>query len=105
MLKKAILWPVGVGVFGFTFVVAASITKVTSEEWDNGILTNLVTRCGGFNPVNWFASGCSDLQLTHVAPLVLGFGVLAICIYFARRKRDAGGGLAGSSDDLVHVAK
>jgi hypothetical protein len=87
MLKKAILWPLGLTIFVFTFVEAAAISKVTSEEWDNGILHNVVTRCGGINPLRWFADGCSDLMLIHLAPLVLGLGVLGLCIYFAQRNR------------------
>jgi hypothetical protein len=96
MLKRAILWPLGVTVFVSMFFAAASISKVVGEEWDNGILSNVVTRCGGFNPLMWFSNGCSDLLLTRFAPLALGVGVLAMCIYFAERNREqrsrAGGG-------------
>ena len=85
MLKKAILWPLGLAVLVLTFVEAAGISKGVSEEWSDGVLSNVVTRCGGLNPTGWFAPGCSDLLLIHLVPLTLGLGVLSICIYFAPR--------------------
>jgi hypothetical protein len=88
MLKRAILWPLGMTVFVSTFIAAASISKVVGEEWDNGILSNVVTRCGSFNPVTWFSDPCSDLLFTRLAPLALGVGVLSMCIYFAERNRE-----------------
>ncbi len=87
MLKKAILWTLGLTVLVSTFAAAASISKVVGEEWDDGVLSNVVTRCGSFNPGTWFTDGCSDLLLTRLAPLVLGLGVLGMCIYFAQRNR------------------
>ena len=87
MLKKAILWPLGLSVLALTFVEAASISTVVSEEWDDGVLSNVVTRCGGLNPMRWFAPGCSDLLLIHLVPLALGLGALSLCIYFAHRSR------------------
>ena len=87
MLKKAILWPLGIAVFIVTFVEAASISKIVSEEWDGGVLSNVVATCGGLNPTSWFAQGCSDLLPIHLAPLALGLGVLGVSIYFAHRSR------------------
>lgn len=87
MLKKAILWPLGIAVFILTFVQAASIGTIVSEEWDGGVLRNVETTCGGLNPASWFARGCSDLLPIHLAPLALGVGVLVLCIYFAHRSR------------------
>ena len=87
MLKKAILWPVGLAVFVLTFVEAASISTIVSEEWDGGVLRNVEATCGGLDPASWFARGCSDLLLIHLAPLALGVGVLGLCIYLAHRSR------------------
>jgi hypothetical protein len=72
-----------------SYAAAASLSNVASESWDEGVVTT-VTRCGSLNPFTWFSATCSDLLVARIGPLVLGLGLLAICAYFAVRKRQPG---------------
>jgi hypothetical protein len=88
--KRAILWTIGGTAFLSSYAAAASLSKVASESWDEGVVTNVVTRCGSLNPFTWFSADCSDLLIARIGPLVLGLGLLAICAYFADRGRQPG---------------
>jgi hypothetical protein len=72
------------------YAAAASLSNVASESWDDGVLTKVVARCGSLNPLTWFSANCSDLIVPRIGPLVLGLGLLAICIYFAERDSQPG---------------
>lgn len=85
--KRAILWTVGGTAYFAMYAAAASLSNVASESWDDGVLTKVVTRCGSINPVRWFSANCSNLLVARIGPLVLGIGLLAICAYFAERRR------------------
>jgi hypothetical protein len=88
--KRPILWTVGGTAFLSSYAAAASLSNVASESWDEGVVTNVVTRCGSLNPLTWFSANCSDLLVARIGPLVLGLGLLAICAYFAERERRPG---------------
>lgn len=92
--KRAILWTVGGTAFLSSYAAAASLSKVASESWDEGVVTNVVTRCGSLNPFTWFSANCSDLLVPRIGPLVLGLGLLAICVCFAGRERQPRSGVA-----------